>query len=96
MNNETIADLRVHLFAALRGLTNRENPMDIERARAVSDMAQTIINSAKVEVDYLRVSGNRESQFLGAPDEPETKETATGTKTITHQGGATITRHTVR
>lgn len=93
MSNETIADLRGHLFAALRGLTDPEKPMDIERARAVSDMAQTIINSAKVEVDYLRVSGSRGSQFLGAPEGPETSETATGTKTVTHQGCATITRH---
>ena len=62
--SETITDLRKHLFAALRGLTDKENPMDIDRARAVSDLAQTVINTAKVEVDYIRVSGGQGSGFI--------------------------------
>jgi len=51
-----IEDLRNHLFATLEALRDEENPMDVERAKAVSDVAQTMINSAKVEVDYLRVT----------------------------------------
>ena len=38
--------------------------MDIDRARAVSDLAQTIINTAKVEVDYVRVAGGKGSGFI--------------------------------
>lgn len=49
-----IEDLRNHLFAAIEGLMDEEKPMDIERAKAVADLAQVAINSAKVEVDYLR------------------------------------------
>ena len=49
MSNETIADLRSSLFETLRGLTDKADPMDIDRARAVSEIAQTIINTAKVE-----------------------------------------------
>ena len=56
-----IEDLRDHLFATLEALRDTKNPMPIERAKAISDVAQTIINSAKVEVDFLkatdRVSG---------------------------------------
>jgi hypothetical protein len=52
-----IEDLRNHLFAAIEGLMDDENPMDIARAKAVSDLAQTVINSAKVEVDFLKVTG---------------------------------------
>lgn len=53
-----IEDLRNHLFAALEGLADPDSPMDLERAKAISDVAQTIINSAKVEVDFIKATGN--------------------------------------
>jgi hypothetical protein len=52
-----IEDLRNHLFAALESLADKDSPMEIERAKAISDVAQTIINSAKVEVELLRALG---------------------------------------
>lgn len=52
-----IEDLRNHLFETLEALKDPEKPMDIDRARAIADVAKEIIQSAKVEVDYLRVSG---------------------------------------
>lgn len=52
-----ISDLRDHLFAALEQLNDADNPMPVERAKAIADVAQVLVNSAKVEVDYLRVSG---------------------------------------
>ncbi len=52
---QNIDDVRRHLFAALDGLA--ENKMDIDRAKAISEVAQTIINSAKVEVDFIRATG---------------------------------------
>lgn len=63
-NQKTVADLRDHLFAALQGL--RDGTVDVEKARAMSDVAQTIINTAKVEIDYLRVNGGGESGFIDA------------------------------
>lgn len=54
-----ITDLRAELFATMRALRDKENPMDIARAKAVADVAQTIINSAKVEVDMLQTVGRR-------------------------------------
>lgn len=63
-----IDDLRNHLFAALEGLSDKDEPMEIERAKAISDVAQTIINSAKVEVDLLKVTGGEStSVLLGKP-----------------------------
>lgn len=70
MSNETINDLRGHLFATLRGLTCSVSPMDVDRARAVSDVAQTIINSAKVEIEHMRIAGVQGTGFI--PDEPHT------------------------
>lgn len=52
-----IEDLRNHLFAALEALQDEDNPMDLKRAKTISDVAQTVINSAKVEVEYLATTG---------------------------------------
>ena len=52
-----IDDLRKHLFETLEALKDKKAPMEIDRAKAISDIAQTIINSAKVEVDYAKATG---------------------------------------
>lgn len=52
-----IEDLRNHLFATLESLQDDENPMDINRAKAIADVAQVIVNSAKIEVDFIRATG---------------------------------------
>ncbi len=61
-SGNNITALRAELFATLRGL--RKGSMTVEQARAVSDVAQTIINTAKVEVDYIRANNGGESEFL--------------------------------
>jgi hypothetical protein len=44
--------------------------MDLARAKAISDVAQTIINSAKVEVDLLKaLGGNAPGSFFGMNEE---------------------------
>lgn len=104
MGNETIADLRTELFATLRGLNDKQNPMEIERARAVSEVAQTIINSAKVEVEHMKVAGGKGSGFL--PQEEKTgspspqigvSPTPTGVKQVSAlPGGRTVTTHRLK
>lgn len=75
-----IEDLRNHLFETLEMLKDSDKPMDIDRAKAISDVAQTIINSAKVEVEFSRVTGRAPaSKFLPA------EEPTNGTRRITHQ-----------
>lgn len=54
-----IETLREHLFDALDSL--KAGSMDVDKAKAVSEIAQTIINSAKVEVDFMRARGNDRS-----------------------------------
>lgn len=53
----TLEDLREHLFETLKALRDKEHPMDVERARAISEVAKTVIDSAKAEVDYMRATG---------------------------------------
>ncbi len=60
-----IEDLRNHLFATLEGLRDKENPLDIERAKVISNVANSIIESAKVEVKYLDLIGGKSSGFIG-------------------------------
>ena len=64
-----IDDLRNHLFETLEALKDTDAPMDLDRARAVADVARVIVESAKVEVDFMKVTGAATgSGFL--PEEP--------------------------
>jgi hypothetical protein len=99
--SHTIQDLRTHLFATLESLRDDKNPMDIERAKAVADVAQTIINSAKVEVEHMKVSGQTDgSGFMAledkVPDGPGvTHDPLKGTTTTVQllQGGQRVLSH---
>ena len=76
-----IEDLRNHLFATLEALQDEDNPMEIERAKAVSDVAQTLIESAKVEVKFLEVTGAAKgSGFI--PEEPRSPSMPAQVKAI--------------
>lgn len=52
--NDKISDLRQHLFDTLRDL--RGDDMELDRAKAICEVAKQITDSAKVEVDYLRAT----------------------------------------
>lgn len=53
----TIEDLRNHLFATIEALRDEDNPMDLDRAKAVAHVARVIVDSAKVEVEFAEVTG---------------------------------------
>jgi hypothetical protein len=58
-NHGDIVALRKQLFASLDRLSATTiDPKEVERAKAIAETAQTIINSAKVEVDFIRATGN--------------------------------------
>lgn len=89
-----INTLRNHLFSTLNALQDKENPMDIERARAISDVAQTIINTAKVEIDHMKLTGgNQGSGFIPLGlDHKTTTPTGHGVQLVEkNAAGATIT-----
>lgn len=52
-----IEDLRNHLFETLEALKDEEHPMDVERARAIADVGRVLVDSAKVEVQFLEATG---------------------------------------
>lgn len=65
---EHISDVRALLIEQLRMLKAApldKLPEEIKRARSMSELAQVIVNSAKIEVDYIEaVKGASESTFL--------------------------------
>lgn len=88
-SNNTIDDLRSILFDTMRGL--KAGTIEIEKAKAISDTAQVIVNTAKTEIAYLQATGGGSSRFLGAatsedkPPAGDTVEQLKGGRRITHK-----------
>lgn len=60
-----VEDLRNHLFETLEALKDKEKPMDIDRAKAIAQVASVIIESAKAETRHLEViGGGKGSGFI--------------------------------
>lgn len=64
---KNITDLRAALFAAIEGVTN--GTLSLDQAKTVSELSQVIVNTAKVEVDYLKAGGISSSAFIEVPEE---------------------------
>lgn len=76
MPKNKIDDLRDHLFETLAALRRAENPMELDRAHAIAAVGKVIIESAKVEVNFLKVTGT--AQGTGFLPEPTQLSVATG------------------
>lgn len=104
--NETNEALRRELFAALKGVQDKEAPMDLAKARAVCEISGQIIASARVDIEFARVTGRKtsggffpaESEALPSlPDRAgESNETSTGRKEFTPLPGGSLTVHRMR
>lgn len=94
--SKTIADLRDHLFTALEGLADKNKPMEIERARAIADVAQTIINSAKVEVDRMKISGGIDTGFLAGHIKRLENKPQPDTDVVEKGAGYTVRQHRLK
>lgn len=65
MSNYTINDLRGDLAETLRKLRDGDPNMTIEKAKAISEIGQTMINSAKVEVEFIKTVGRGRTSPTG-------------------------------
>ena len=62
-----IDTFRTHLLdqiQALRTAAPEALERELSRAKGISELAQVAVNSAKVEVDFLRASGQQHAPFL--------------------------------
>ena len=57
MPKNKMQDLRNHLFETLEALKDEEKPMDLDRAKAIADVARVLVQSAKVEVKFAEAVG---------------------------------------
>ena len=53
--SNTISDLRKHLFDAIQGV--RDGTMDTDKAKTVAELSKVVVESAKVEVDFMKAGG---------------------------------------
>lgn len=88
-----INELREHLMETLAGLRDRYNPMEPDRARAVAQVASVLVDTAKVEVEFLKATHGDRSDFLGKQEEdlpalPNNSNTPTA-----HNPFPTVVRH---
>lgn len=73
MAKNKIQDLRDHLFVTIELLKAGE--MEIEKAKAIADVAQVIINTAKLEVDFIRATDKADGYYPSTGFiEPERKK----------------------
>lgn len=63
MAKNKIQDLRNHLFEAIELLKDNDPNMTIEKAKAIADVSQVIINTAKLEVDFIRATDKLEGFY---------------------------------
>lgn len=67
MSKTHIDDVRAALMATLTDLRDKSNPMDLDRAKTVAQVAAVLVDSARVENDYLKITGQDRSKFLEKP-----------------------------
>jgi hypothetical protein len=68
-DHNTIEGLRARLFAAIDGV--RDGTLEIDRAKTIGDLSQVIVNSAKVELDYVRATEGTSHSCSRAPGDEE-------------------------
>jgi hypothetical protein len=63
MARNKIEDLRNHLFETIEML--KMNEIDIDKAKVIADLSQVIVNSAKIEVDFIKaIDGMHGTGFI--------------------------------
>jgi hypothetical protein len=62
--SQGIDQLKKMLFKTLEALQNKDNPMDIDRAKAINETSQVLINAAKAEIEFAKVNGSVDSVFF--------------------------------
>ena len=88
-----IDQVRSALLATLADLRNQEKPMDIERAKAVATVASVLVDTARVENDYLKLTGQDQSRFMEIPADAAVAHLGTTVLPGDQNGISSITRH---
>jgi hypothetical protein len=96
MSNKSIVDVRAALFDVIAGLNNTTTPMPLDRAKAICETCQVLVNTAKVEVDFLKLVPDSATGFIKEAPQLEgagVKPTATGW--LQHDASTGVTKHRI-
>lgn len=77
-NNPHITEVRSIMMAQLRALKAADGEKleaELSKSKAINALSQTLINSARVEIDYLKETGQQQSKFLELPVDVHTGNT---------------------
>jgi hypothetical protein len=85
--------VRDHLLQTLAALRDKDNPMECARARAVADVAAVLVDTARVENEYLKLTGQDRSKFLEIPADDSVAHLGTTVEPGDRNGINSITRH---
>ena len=65
MAKNKIQDLRDHLFETIELLKDSEsNHMTIEKDKAIAGISQVIINTAKLEIDFIKAVDKMDGNYV--------------------------------
>lgn len=65
MAKNKIQDLRDHLFETIELLKDSEsNHMTIEKAKAIAGISQAIINTAKLEIEFIKAVDTMDGNYV--------------------------------
>ncbi len=67
MKPNTMSGLRDTLFNTIEKLKSGE--IRVDQANSINSIAQSLISSVKVEIDYMKLSKKVDSQFLSIDDD---------------------------
>lgn len=75
-----ISDLRDHLFNQMERLNdpNCDLEKELKKSNAMVSIGNVIVNSAKVEVDAMKLRGDQQSDFI--PDQKQIGDGTAGKK----------------
>lgn len=106
-----ITSLREALFDTLRRLQSQDNPIDLDKAKAINETAQTIVNTVKAEIEFMKATGSTQgtsfipalpaevpSSEIDAPSSgrPTERQTQNGKEIVTPIQGGVVRRHVLR
>lgn len=92
-----ITEVRSLMMEQLRALRKASSGSELEaeiaRSKGMSEITQTLINSAKVEIEYLVLTDQPKSDFLEQPVDASVAHLGhTATGTVTQEGNRTVHR----
>lgn len=90
-----IRTIMLEQMKALRSASPDDIEVELKRSKGVNELSQTMINSAKVEIAYLQVTKQSQSDFLkasGTPPAPAAPQLQSSAGEVVDDGKALVTR----